>query len=340
MRIVSLCDPDLVNSNYRAYQPLHILSRQGHDVHVSRVGEPRLQLGQLLAADVVHIHRAADPATQRLVAQLNDAGVGVVWDNDDDVTALPKGNPHYARFGGANAQRVARAIAGVVRAADVVTTPSARLADQYRAAGARDVRVLENYLPREFSSARPRSHEGVVVAWLAGLEHQIDYQQLRLRRSLEGLLDAHPQLRVMSIGLGLGLQNDRYEHMPRVDFLDLARTLAAADIGIAPLVDIPWNQARSDVKLKEYAAAGLPWLASPVGAYVGMGDREGGLLVPDDGWHDALDDLIVNKRKRRRLARRAAKWAQGQGIERHAGIWEEAFRDASDAARMRVRHVT
>src|SRR5262249_2899278 len=126
---------------------------------------------------------------------------------------------------------------------------------------------------------------------------------------------------------------DRYEHIPLVGFLKLAEVLSSADIGIAPLVDIPWNRGRSNVKLKEYASGGLPWLASPVGPYLGMGEQQGGRLVPDDGWHEAIERLIANGRERRKLAKRAAKWVKGEGIEQHAHRWEQTLNDAIVIAR-------
>lgn len=333
MRITVVSDAELVNSNYRAYQPMGVLARRGHELTVNRPGERRFDPASLLASDVVHIHRYADPEMLEMVQRARAAGVGVVWDNDDDITSIPRSNPHYRRLGGpANSARVRQAIGRMVASVDVVTTPSEALADQYRAAGAADVRVLENFLPPEFGSAKPVKHDGVVIAWLAGLEHQADYQQLRLKETFEHLLDAHPDVRFMSIGLGLGLPAERYEHLPLVDFLDLARTLARADVGVAPLADIPWNRARSNIKLKEYAAAGLPWLASPVGPYLGLGEQQGGRLVADDDWSGALDELIVNARARRKLAKRAAKWAKGQAVERHAHLWERALEDARTSA--------
>lgn len=328
MRITLVSDPQLVNSNYRGYQPLQVLSRQGHEVLLNRVGEPRFDAGSLLRSDVVLIHRYCDPEIQRLAEHARAGGVAVVWDDDDDLTAIPRSNPHYKRYSGAAGRRFAAELTKMVRTANVVTTPSEHLADRLRAAGASDVRVLENYLPPEFSAVKPRAHDGVTIVWLAGLEHQLDYQQLRLRETLQQLLDAHSDLRVLSIGLGLGLQSDRYEHLRQVDFLDLARTMAVGDIGIAPLCDIPWNQARSNIKLKEYAAAGLPWLASPVGAYRDMGEQQGGRLVADDCWHDALGQLITDARARRKLAKRAAKWAKGESILGHARRWEHVFEDA------------
>jgi len=333
VRIGLLSDPELVNSNYRAYQPLGAVARRGgHEVHRNFAARP-LAPALLLRCDAVHVHRMADAETRALCRRLREAGVGIVWDNDDDVAALPRSNPHYRRLGAAGRREMVAGIGEMVRIADVITTPSAILADRYRELGAADVRVLENHLPREFQGVGRIPHDGVVIACLAGLEHQLDYQQLGLRETLVRLLDAHPDVRVLTIGSGLDLPKDRREHISLVGFLDLVRTLARADIGIAPLADNGWNRARSNVKLKEYAAAGLAWLASPVGPYAGMGENHGGRLVPDDGWHDALGHLIVNARERRKLAKRGAKWVKGEGIDRHAAAWEAALRDASERAR-------
>lgn len=334
MRIGLLSDPELVNSNYRAYQPLAAVARRGHDVQRNFSGRP-LPPATLLRCDVVHIHRIASTGMRALGRRLHEAGVGIVWDNDDDIAALPRSNPHYRRLGPRGRREMVADIAEMVRLADVVTTPSELLAARYRELGAADVRVLENRLPREFMGVRRTTDDGITIACLAGLEHRLDYERLGLRDTLGALLDAHPDLRLLTIGLGLGLAPDRTEHVPLAGFLDLVRMLAQADVGLAPLADIPWNRARSNVKLKEYAAAGLAWLASPVGPYLGMGEQQGGRLVPDDGWHDAIERLIVNGRERRKLAKRGAKWVKDEGVDRHAPAWEAALRDAAERARTR-----
>lgn len=335
MHVEFVAQPDLVNSNYRAYLPMMELGHQGHRVSFNKLGAPRFDLDRLAVADVVHVHRYIDDEALAVARSLRDAGVAVVFDNDDDLTRIPRSNPYYARFGGVRSGGVAARLAAMARTAHVVTTPSAALAGQFRAMGAVDVRVVENFLPNAFPGTGPLDHDGVRVVWLAGLEHQLDYEQLRLRDVLEGLLDAHAHLRVLSIGLGLGLRSDRYEHVPSVEFPGLARALARADVGIAPLADIPWNRARSNVKLKEYGAAGLAWLASPVGAYRALGERHGGRLVADDGWADALDRLVVRRRERRKLAKRAARWARGETIRRNVRQWLAAYEAAITAARGR-----
>lgn len=328
MRIVIVADPELVNVNYRAYQPMQVLSRQGHDVRFNKLGAPRFRMAELLSADVIHIHRYRDDELVTAVRQAKARGVAIVWDDDDDVTAVPKSNPNHRLVGGSRARQVVAAVAQMVRLADVVTTPSSLLAGHFRDLGATDARVVENFLPREFGGVRIRKHEGVVVGWIAGLEHQLDYQSLKLQDIFGRLLKAHREIRFESVGLGLGLPRDRYDHTPEAPFLELARIAAGFDIGIAPLADIPFNRARSNVKLKEYAAAGLPWLASPVGSYVGMGEDHGGRLVEDDQWFEAVERLVLAARERRRLAKRGSKWARGQAMERNIGAWESVYRDA------------
>lgn len=333
MRISYVADTNSVNSNYRAYQPMQALEAKGYDVSWNRAGEAPFAPVRLAGTDVVHIHRFLGGDSQRAVELLRAQGVGIVWDNDDDIANIPRTNPHYAKFGGARRTAFARTIEAMLRTVDVVTTPSAVLAQRFREAGAAEVRVIENHLPDAFPGTSVRRGDGVTLAWLAGLEHQVDYQRLRLQETLLRLLDAHPDLRILSIGLGLGLKSDRYEHIPRAEFPDLPRLLARADFGIAPLVEMPWNEAKSNVKLKEYGAAGLPWLASPIGPYRGMGESQGGLLVPDDGWHEAIDRMIGDGRGRKKLAKRAAKWAKGETIAKHVGEWEAVYRDADAAGR-------
>jgi len=105
------------------------------------------------------------------------------------------------------------------------------------------------------------------------------------------------------------------------------------DVGLAVIADIPFNRARSNVKLKEYAALGLPWLASPIGPYAGTGEKQGGRLVPDDGWYDALERLVLKPRERRKLAKRAAKWGREQTIGANVAVWEKALEGAVARAR-------
>jgi glycosyltransferase involved in cell wall biosynthesis len=170
---------------------------------------------------------------------------------------------------------------------------------------------------------------------VAGYEHIYDLRELRLRDSLRRLLDTREDVRVVSIGLDLSLERDRYRYMPMVHYADLPRLTAEWDVGIAPLADVSFNRARSNCKLKEYAAVGTPWLASPVGPYLGLGEREGGRLVEDDGWDDALQRLVDSPRERAKLGKRGRKWARSHAMSRNVKRWEAALSEAVERRRSR-----
>ena len=59
-----------------------------------------------------------------------------------------------------------------------------------------------------------------------------------------------------------------------------------------------------------------------------LGPEQGGLLVPDDGWFDALDRLVRDAGERQTLAAKARKWAATQTIDAEVERWEAVFGEA------------
>ncbi len=90
------------------------------------------------------------------------------------------------------------------------------------------------------------------------------------------------------------------------------------------------------MKLKEYAVCGVPWLASPVGPYLGMGEKQGGRLVADDDWAAALDRLVTRGRERGKLAKKSRAWGERQWAVRNLDVWEAALQEAIERARART----
>jgi glycosyltransferase involved in cell wall biosynthesis len=310
MVIGALVQPNSA-ANYRVAYPLMLLEQMGHEVRWPD-GSGMLSLEALRTCDVVLVYRRADAPMQKAIAQLQGDGVAVVWDNDDDFLNMRqrRGN---ARASGMSTRQIFTEMVRTARLADAVILTGEPLADVFRGAGVTDdVHVIENYLWLEPRPAR-RAHEGVVVGWIAGVEHWTDAVGVQLSATLRKLMDKHPQLRVETVGVELKL-TQRYTRTPRLGFDQLPAAMAGYDIGLAPILDTAFNRSRSNIKVKEYAAAGIPWLASPHGPYAGLGEEHGGRLVPDDGWFEALDDLITDAAARARLASAGLAWAQTQGV--------------------------
>jgi glycosyltransferase involved in cell wall biosynthesis len=327
MRLGVVWETECAAAYYRAIDPMKAMQARGHEVSWPADSSGKAEFARLAGCDVVHVYRRAAADTQRVLTELLRSGSAITYDNDDDFTAVPKQSPHYKQTGGLKGQRIFAETVKVARMARRVTTPSEVLAEKYRRAGVEHVDVIANVLAPSLARSR-HPHDGIVIGWVAGLEHVVDAQQLNVADALGRVIQKHDNVFVECIGVNLGLP-ERYRHDRSVPFSELPSRIGGFDIGIAPLADIQWNRSRSDIKVKEYAGCRVPWLASPVGPYASLGPAEGGRLVPDNGWFDALDRLVENKRKRRQLGRRAKAWAERQTLHETVDQWEQVFAEAA-----------
>ncbi len=332
MHVIAIATQPSAGAAYRAELPMRALGDAGHRavfaVWDQRGGLPEIE--DLLEADVVHMWRLFRGPARRLARTLRDAGVAVVFDNDDDMTRVPKGSPAYREMKAARDQ-VAAELSAMLKLTDLVTTTGSELAGRLRRLGG-DTRVVENYLETGFVRERRAGGDGVTIGWIAGAEHRGDLRELRLRRTLETLLREQPHVSFVSVGLDLGVQSDRYRHVEHVPFPQLPDTIARFDLAIAPLADVSFNRVRSNIKVKEYAAGGVPWLASPIGPYRGLGEEQGGRLVPDYGWAEQLSALVTDHAARRALADRAGAWGRTQTVVDNVHEWEAVFAEAAERA--------
>lgn len=333
MKVVYLPDGTTVNACYRSIAPMLTLAGRGHETRRLDLDNPGTWDAALQWCDVLHLHRVCDRGVVDLAQAARSHGAAVVWDDDDDVTRVPRASSGYREAGGLKGVARLSARARLFEHVDLVTTPSRHLADAFLDGGASDALVVENYVVDRYLQPREPS-DALTIGWVAGEEHRLDLERIPVVSALERLLAAHPDVRVVTVGVSLGLASTRYRHVKHVDFKELSPALSSLSVGIAPLsADIAINRARSNIKLKEYAANGVPWLASPIGPYETMRDKDGGRLVADDGWFDALDALVRSTRIRRRLAKRAARWGRSQWLTNNIGQWEDALARAIQGRR-------
>jgi len=333
VHVIALAIEPSVGAAYRAELPTRALADDGHraELIIWDQLDALPPFDYLRQADVVHMWRLFRAPARRLATALREAGVAVVFDNDDDMTRVPKGSPAYAEMKAARAQ-VAQELGAMLRLTELVTTTGPELAGRLRRLGGGDVRVVENYVEAGFVRERPESGEGVTIGWVAAAEHRGDLRDLRLRRTLEQLLEEQPHVSLVSVGIDLGVRSERYTHHAPVPFPELPDLIARFDLALAPIADVSFNRVRSNIKVKEYAASGVPWLASPIGPYKELGEEQGGRLVPDYGWAEALTDLVTDDAARAGLAARARAWGRTQTVVGNVGEWEAVFADAAERA--------
>ena len=90
------------------------------------------------------------------------------------------------------------------------------------------------------------------------------------------------------------------------------KDLAACDIGLAPLPDNPFTRGKCGFKILQYAAAGLPVVASPVGVNAEyVQDGVTGFLASDENtWVGRIGRLVDNCMQRKQMGDNALKYVQ------------------------------
>jgi glycosyltransferase involved in cell wall biosynthesis len=274
-------------------------------------------------ADVIATQRhAVDDiaAARRLIAHCRQHGIALLYDLDDDLMDVPPEHPEHAAL-----QPKAAAVTAMLRAADAVWVSSEALRAKL-ARGGRSATLVPNGLDERLwsASARPprrRSIGPLRIVYMGSATHDADFAMVE--PALARLIAAHGD-RVAFDMVGVSARPDMPAWVNRAPmtvmaassypgFVDWAtghreRDDGGWDIGIAPLVASPFNRCKSAIKTMDYAALGLPVLASDVPAFRGsLADGAGGMLVANTraAWQAALAELIDDPRRRLALAKGA-----------------------------------
>lgn len=91
------------------------------------------------------------------------------------------------------------------------------------------------------------------------------------------------------------------------------------DIALAPVVNNSFGNCKSDNKIKEYAACGIPIVASPITPYK-ESDRQGARVLfaeTFEEWYNQIVSLIESPERRDTIARSNREWMSGYWISDH-----------------------
>jgi len=330
---------------------------------------PKLKgINQLPDADVVVLQRPLTRTLLDVVKFLQAAGKAVVIEVDDDFRTIDPANVAFRTVHPKHSpERNWTYLAEACQLADMVTVTTPALAARYGAHGR--VRVIPNMVPSSYLHILTDPHDTLRVGWTGTIDtHPRDLQVTRgavartLRRhDLTFHLVGSGRYRPRDPVTGLELVDDTGAPLELVDdrlvaALGLAdgqtfahtggwlplekypKAVAELDIGVVPLDDTAFNEAKSHLKGLEFAAVGRPFIATPTGPYRQLAAAGIGLLADRPRqWETHLTRLIRDEDYRLELGeqnRRAV--AAGYVIENNLDRWADAW-DASleHAARRR-----
>lgn len=123
----------------------------------------------------------------------------------------------------------------------------------------------------------------------------------------------------------------RFSHTPMMPILELPKLLSPIDIGIVPLNNIPFNHAKSYLKGLEYAAAGIPFVASYSPEYQLLADAGVGRIArTENEWTSHLDELMNYKMRQDEAAVNREIVEDQFSMQSHSRQWLQVFSDIMD----------
>jgi glycosyltransferase involved in cell wall biosynthesis len=331
---------------YRVQQPAGSIHEPSLDVELvpEKVGLPLVVnratgrfVGVDLDCDVLVLQRPMLWIMPEVIDFVQARGIAVVVEIDDDFhTPHPRNLAFQLMHPRHNELQNWHHLAECVKRADLITVSTDQLARRYGSHGR--VAVLRNYADSELLGIRRRGN-GATLGWAGTtVNHPTDLQATR--GGVGMAMDKRPGWRFLCVG-GAGhvdevvsqleVKRERFD-ATEWKVLELHRlVLSQLDVGIVPLVDTSFNAAKSWLKGLEYAALGIPFVASDLPEYERLRFAHGiGELVSPRSrdWRRACLRLMDNPDRDqvgsewREVVRRELT------IEANAWRWPEAWREA------------
>lgn len=347
--------------SYRVLQPYSALEAYGgHDCYMEVDDNPPVRYGDSVplifpvpdgaipdrqAADFYVFQRRLEkwfpldwPITQRttfgvvdLIKWLQGNGKAVVVETDDWMHDLPNGAPGRQAIDDIPWLSF-DVLRESVKLADVLTVSTPKLAELYRHP---NTHVLPNYLHwglwENLEPVYQRDRK-VRVGWMGSFRFRGADLACLNAAGFGAWLERHPDVDFVVVGGDENVHD--YLKVPAAQrvtepyavYPGHVKTTQAIDIGLVPLEYTVFNECKSHLKGLEYAACGIPCIATPTGPY-----REwvepgvNGLLAarPKD-WLTCLDEMLENEAWRVMGANARLK-ASEHTVQKNWQRWEEVF---------------
>lgn len=310
---------------YRMKLPAQVLAQQGHDVARGEVGEIDTD------TDVAILQRPTREADAWIVGILQEHGITVVLDLDDDFDSLA---PNHAMYTAIEERKAW--VHQACQMADLVTCTTPALAQRY---GYGHGVVIPNYVPASMLDVQPFArHSNLMVGWTGTVaSHPNDLQQTK--GVLADLIGPGADFAVVgpSTSVAKALRLNRVIATGYVPLSRYPAVYASLDVAIVPLEPSPFNDAKSWLKGLEAAALGVPFVASPTAEYQRLHDLGAGELArTKKEWHQHLTRLMRDRKFRAKQGRAVKEVARTLTVEDHAWKWLDAWTDAWVASKGRV----
>lgn len=331
---------------YRLRAPAEALQRMGVDVTIQdginadAVNYPdgRIQVNELHTdADLIIVQRPLDHSLTRVIEQAHRQGIATIVELDDDFSSVHRNNAAYDAVNGKNEYSGPKWVDMAASIADHVTVSTPQLT-KYARHGRSS--VLRNCVPDSIFGFTPdtRDFGNPRVGWTGSVQtHPDDLQQTKRNvatflknNGLDFTVIGDGEFVATNLNLEKGTNVYSTGWVPIENYYDALAT--HMDIGIVPLEMSPFNEAKSALKGLEYAALGIPFVASPTREYLRMEAHGIGKIAKTPGdWNKHLQRMLDRTSETERIARESRDRIKAEHTYSvNAPQWIEAWEKAID----------
>ena len=170
--------------------------------------------------------------------------------------------------------------------------------------------IYAPYMGDDIQTARHPGRRYPVLGYMGSKGHQQDLDLVV--PTIQRLLDERVELEFEVFGtVKMPLQLERFgqrarSHSVQKSYVEFLSRLSELNwtVGLAPLVDTPFNRCKAPTKFIEYSACRIPVIASDSLPYSNVIPKDGGVLVKHD-WHSPISEYLDHPDVRKRATENA-----------------------------------
>jgi hypothetical protein len=328
LKVYALANDQFACGNLRIRYPLMNLAARGARVKVAILSdETPVHIEDLQWANVIMVQRWGTPEMADAIMNISRAtGAAVVYEIDDFLHGVHPKSPAFEMYNGktpAGALMLRtltywmhESVGTIFSTRELASVYEPNTKNGHVILNGLDLKTGERDWNGDRLDWRGHAHGCHVTAksLLFGLScsdtHEPDLPEMggAIREVLERTKDTffgfqtNPEL-AYRYTRQMGLPLDRVVYLPPTPFKDYPRQLSMFDVALCPLENTTFNHCKSNLRLLEFGAWGVPYVASKVGPFQRFHQEtkgQGGLIADNpDQWAGHILKLLKSEHYRR-----------------------------------------
>lgn len=325
-RVIAYAHDSWASGFYRVKSPLTALAAA--DIasilflpeHQAQLFPTPFEINKMQADCLLLHHCFSDLQLTHIKQFKQQLNIPIILSLDDLLSQIPEYNPVSKRI----PKNMFNKLKTALKLADKVIVSTKYLANQYRDLTT-DITVIPNFISEQvwpMHHSKPTSNPRLRIGWAGGGQHRADLAWLTpvveaTKNHVQWVFFGDKPAQVPTKWI---------EYHPPVTFTEYHQVMPSLDldIGIAPLLDNPFNHAKSNLKLLEYGALGLAVICSDITPYKSTPAIR--LNNNPNEWIACIKELCQVPDKVKEHGKNMSEWVVNNYIlERNLDHWKSAL---------------